>query len=162
VTDTKVLITARLRLMSRPAHMAAAFSAATSGARMFSRAAPSSSASIAGDLLQIRADRRGFFPHPATSMLASATLIRPAASGRDSLATTSFSMNVSTGSAWHVLDRPARPAAVVRAHGGDGGDADAGQLLQLPVQRQHVALDRHHVVRAPAGDDLRGVKLGVH
>ena len=60
------------------------------------------------------------------------------------------------------LDRAAGPAAVVRAHGRDGGDACPGQLFQLPVQRGHVALDGHHVIRAQAEDDLRGVALRVH
>jgi len=59
------------------------------------------------------------------------------------------------------LDRAAGPAAVVRAHRRDGGDASPGQLLELPVQRRHVALDRHHVIRVPASDDLSGVALRV-
>ena len=50
---------------------------------------------------------------------------------------------------------------MVGAHGRDGGDARPGQLLQLPVQRRHVALDGHHVIRAPTRDDLRGVTLRV-
>ena len=44
------------------------------------------------------------------------------------------------------LDGAAGPAAMVRAHGRDGGDGGPGQLLELPVQRRHVALDGHHVV----------------
>ena len=125
VTDIKVLITARLRLMSRPAHTAAAFSAATSGASTFSRAALSSSAPIAsrravarpsrlehlsaahpaqgtipGHLLQVRADRRRFLPQPrhVNPGLLHAHQIG-GIGARDNLATTSFSMNVSTGSA---------------------------------------------------------------
>ena len=57
------------------------------------------------------------------------------------------------------LDRAAGAAAMALAHRGRGGDAGPGQLLELPVQRRHVALDRHHVVRVPAQDDLRSITL---
>jgi len=59
------------------------------------------------------------------------------------------------------LDRPAGPAAVIRAYGRERGDGGPGQLLQPLVQGQHVALDGHHVVRLPADDGLGGVTLRV-
>ena len=46
------------------------------------------------------------------------------------------------------LDGAAGPAAVVLAHGGDGGDCGPGKLLELRVQAGHVGLDQE-------GDRLR-------
>src|ERR1700751_3996309 len=46
------------------------------------------------------------------------------------------------------LDGAAGPAAVARAHGGDGGDRGPGKLLELLVQGGHVGLDQE-------GDKLR-------
>jgi hypothetical protein len=113
-----VLMTARLRLMSSPVHIVAAFSAASSGASTFSLAALSSSApigqpsvalpvaasiwarlirpsaqfpAISSRFLRIAAASSG---SAARSMPPSSTVTRSAASARDSLPTTSFSMNL--------------------------------------------------------------------
>jgi hypothetical protein len=40
--------------------------------------------------------------------------------------------------------------------------AAQGSFFQLPVQRRHVGLDGHDVVRVPGEDGLRGVSLRVH